>query len=380
MCMKKIIIWCLLCVCLPCAAQKNLLKETLGKGVVKEALGKNAGQNLLQNARVVQGKILLGSNKPSVRTVSNLDRYIFKNVPPSDLDNFYILLYHPSAKQAAEIFALYRQIMSDFQSFKKEMDVFLYYQSKPSERHIISAPERERLMERVTKIQSKLFKLKNLIPPEDPAYQAAKEYILYAAETINPMLRGVFDDRQFVRKDRKYVMEEFFMHSPPTKQPTVWAKWLPNSWQRNTTRRWLTDPLKMAVLNDRQSLLDQMEKRHTADFFPKWELFTYEDTEKLLRDIKSGKHFDVILTDIVVPGGGGYYLTSVLRDRGFNGIILALSAYQEDREMGHCLFDKGFDGMISLPIGFENEVKWPQLIMQKLQSYFYYREHNDWAR
>ena len=55
--MKNYLLIAVLLLALPCAAQKNLMKELTGKGVVKEALGKNAGSKVLKNARVVQGKI-----------------------------------------------------------------------------------------------------------------------------------------------------------------------------------------------------------------------------------------------------------------------------------------------------------------------------------
>ena len=94
----------------------------------------------------------------------------------------------------------------------------------------------------------------------------------------------------------------------------------------------------------------------------------------------SPKSFDVILTDIIVPGGGGSYLTAMLRERGFEGVIIALAAFQEDASLGRKLFDIGFDGMIPQGIGFEFSDHWQLMIMKRLQNYFYYRDLHGWER
>ncbi len=379
--MKNYLLIAVLLLALPCAAQKNLMKELTGKGVVKEALGKNAGSKVLKNARVVQGKILPGGKKAPSKLNVELDRYIFNNVSPTNITKLPILLYHPSNKQQTEAILLYVRVMDDFRSFKQEMDILLYYQAKPSERRILSAAERAQLMDKISLMNSKLMKLKNIIAPMDPAYKAAREYMVYAAETVNPMLRGMLSSQgQLLRSDRTYVMSEFFLHTPKGNKDSVFLNFMTPSARAAQIARRLPSGLKMAVLNDRGSILKEMQKLNKTIFCPDWSISSYENTEKLLRDINAGAKFDLILTDILVPGGGGYYLTDTLRSQKFSGIIIALSSYEEEEGLGLAMFKRGFDGMISMPIGFEKGSGWPQEIMKKLQNYFYYRNLNHWKR
>ena len=370
----------MLCLTLPCVAQKNLFKETFKKGAIGEALGKNAGQQILRNARVVQGKIMLEGAMPKVPISADVEKYILKSIPVSDFQNLPILLYKPSVQQRSQTIITYIRVMDSFKQFKKEMDTFLYYQSKLNERRVIPSAEREAFSNKINKMNMQLAQLKNLISLEDPAYRAACEYMLYVASVINPMMKGMLDEHEFIRSDRKYVMEEFFMHTPKGNKDSMWQPFLPFSVRTAKTANRLPKGLKMAVLNDKISILEKMMFLHEKVFFPDWSIVTYDDTEDLLKAIQRGQHFDIILTDIVVPGGGGYYLTSTLRDKGYAGVIIALSAYSESESLGRRMFKKGFDGMLSMPLCFEEGKEWPLEIMKKLQNYFYYRDLNGWMR
>lgn len=365
----------------PCGAQKNLVQQAVGKGMAGEILGKNAGQQILRHARVVQGKIMLEGALPKVPFDVNVEKYIFKKVMPTNVKNLPILLFSPSYKQEVQIALLYRKVINSFKTFKKEMDVFLYYQLQLNERRQISAAEQAVWSKKIGEMNAQLAQLRNLISEEEPFYKAAREYMTFAAETINPMLRGILEKRDFIRVDRQYVPEEFFLHAPDQKKESSWKKWIPSSMQNYQAARRLPKHLKLAVLNDRRSVLQAFQSAHKYSFCPNWGLTTYENAEDLLRDISNGKEFDIILTDIVVAGGGGYYLVSTLRAQEFKGVIIGLSAYEEEPKMGLKMFNRGFDGMIPLWIGFENDTGWwPREIMTRLQNYFYYRDMNGWSR
>ena len=378
--MKKLLLLFILLAALPCAAQRHLLKEAAAEGVFKKALGKTAGEDILRQARVVQGKILPGGKMPRAAVPSDLEKYIFKQVRPTPIGYLPVLFLEPSQMPIEDISLLYKRVMQYFQAFKKEMDVFLYYQSKPSERREFSSAEQAMWSEKIGLMNAQLLQLKNLISQHDPAYQAAREYMVFAAETVNPMLRGILEQRTFARTDRQYTSTEFFLHTPQALKETAWTEWLPLSVRTNQVARRLPEGLRMAVLNDEPSVLAAMQREHQNRFCPTWELATYSEADDLLQAVRRGAEFDVILTDLIVPGGGGYYLVSALREKGFNGAIFGLSAYPEESRMGWNMFQRGFDGMIPAPIGFEQDRNWPRLVMKKLQNYFYYRDLNGWSR
>ncbi|WP_428071041.1 response regulator transcription factor [Candidatus Avelusimicrobium alvi] len=380
--MKWMAVLLVLCAAFPCMAQKNLAKEALGKGALTEALGKNAGRNLLRSARVVQGKILLnGARRPARRAVPPLEQYVLKSVAPTPLYKLPLLLYEPSQRQQAEAMLSYMQVMDEFKDFKTDMDPFLYYQAKPSESRVLPDSERATLMQKISHINARLATLSYVVSPNDPALKAAHEYMVYATETVSPVLRGMLGGKQVTRPDRTFKQEEFFLHTPKGRQESALASLLPGSVRTRQVARTLPPGLTMAVLNDRESVLKKMQELNATVFCPEWKIYTYTNTEDLLGEIRRHNvKFDVILTDIIVPGGGGYYLTAALRDQGFNGVILAATAYQEDEKLGLGLFNKGFDGMFSLPQGFEEGKDWPRELMKGFQNYFYYRDLNGWKR
>ena len=384
---NPIVLGLLLSLTMPCLAQKNLFKSLGEKGALTRAFSKNAQQVLgtqsssevLRHARVVQGKILPGPKPEVSKYISNIERHIFAPAPAL---SGISLLQDPTPEQVVRVGLLYRRVMEEFKKFKKEMDVFLYYQSKPSEKRSLMPVERGEWASKIGHMHAQLDRLKTCISPADPAYKAAREYVAYAAEVVSPFMKGILLGTRQDRTDRVYKQEEFFLYTPKANEDAAWKGMLPAAVRARQTAGKLPHGIKMAVLNDRYSVLRRMQELNQAQkFFPGWEISYYQDTEALLNAVSyQGKEFDVILTDIVVPGGGGFYLTGVLRENKFKGAIIALAAFEEDKEIGQTLFSIGFDAMIPQSIGFERGKHWPLLIMKKLQNYFYYRDLNGWER
>lgn len=63
--------------------------------------------------------------------------------------------------------------------------------------------------------------------------------------------------------------------------------------------------------------------------------------------LRAGGQVDMLITDLIMPKGGGFFLASELRQQGYKMPILALSAFGESENRGQKLFMLGFDGMLS---------------------------------
>ncbi len=64
---------------------------------------------------------------------------------------------------------------------------------------------------------------------------------------------------------------------------------------------------------------------------------------------RTGREYDLILMDISMPEMDGYAATSALREAGYQGRIIALTAHATDEDRQRCL-DSGFDGFATKPI------------------------------
>ena len=71
--------------------------------------------------------------------------------------------------------------------------------------------------------------------------------------------------------------------------------------------------------------------------------------ERALAAQQAGTPFDLILMDIQMPVMDGYTATSALREAGYGGRIVALTAHATGGDRQRCL-DSGFDGFAAKPI------------------------------
>lgn len=372
-----LLLWCVLAAS-PCMAQKKFVFPSLGNGAIEQAVQKEGLARLresalpavLRRARVVQGKILPNEGRVSQRGNFHVERLLLKRIVPTPPEKLQLQLIKPTAHQREEAALLYAQVMASFQQFKAETTPFLYYQSKSGERHVLSPAEKNEWSGKIQQIQRELLRLKYIIYDLDEAYRSACAYVGYAQKIILPEMAGLFFQKKSERPDRRiYSADEFYLRVFGPKHPAAWE----NNWP---------EPLRVAVLNDNTDILDSMVRSNSlGSFLPGWELTVYSNAEELLNSVtKRGKHFDMVLTDIIVPGGGGYYLAAALRENGYTGSIIALSAFDEDATRGQQMFECGFDAMISWSETWTIVYCWKEKITQKLKMYFYYRDKNGWAR
>ena len=372
---KKIILFLLALVsCVPLCAQTSARAARIAlraEEIVQESLPR------------VQGKIWTAApmhSRPMVHNFSTMEHFVQMQLPPRLPRDFKFVDPVPSIGLAEEAIYRYNQVEKDFDRFRKDMDVFLYYQAKPIERRELMPAERRKWLERLGVLKREVEKLGAYFSMEDEGFRKMRDYITYAYTAIEPELANViFVTPLPPRKDRTFSLAEFCLHNPPG-EITAWMSSLPGIRNRMAARH-LPEGLKVAVLNDRYSVLKQMQQRHQDGIFlPTGTLYTYTDVTDLLEDIFAGRIApDVVLTDILVSDrGGGYQVAAELRLRRYSGAIIALTAYQENEEVGLEMYRHGLDGLIAMPIGFEEGSTWPSRIMQAISNHFYYRKLHGW--
>ncbi|MGN0016853.1 MAG: response regulator [Candidatus Avelusimicrobium sp.] len=359
----------------PCAAQKNPFKWW------KSLRAAPARAATVPSSRVVQGKFLPSPGHVVIPSWQiELERYVARTAVPTKLT---ALSYtpRPISPEMKEVFgSRYSNTMGLFEKFKKETSPFLYYQIKPSERRRVEPIQKAELLPKVIEMEKSLVLLAAVVNvQEDEALSFALDYTARVRDELMPELKGLSGiDLYFSRSDRKFVGDEFYLlhETQSPRRPSLFRR---GSSSRQPAK--LPANLRIAVLNDSQSVLEQMWILHRKGaFINGGKLFCFTRADEVLASVRAGTNYDLILTDIIVPGGGGYYLVHQLRKDGFSGAVIALSAYERDDSMGLDMFKRGFDGMFTLPTGFEYAPSWPSDIERGLNKYFALRARYGWRR
>lgn len=366
--------------CLVCPA----VAQPVGK-TIKTAV--SAGERVSKQARsVVKETVQYArlSKVPSMRSFSlpaaAVERHIFRPVKLTPFRKLQFNFDEAPYSWMLEKGREYETVMTEFKDFKKEMDILLYYQSKGSERRVLHQEEIAYWRTRIDEMDSRLMDLCWNVNADDPAISQALEYMTYAKWSVYPHAKDIYFAKPLpARTDRTFAEDEFFLRDPA---PLPSKRWEFASSRARRVAKELPSGLRVAVVNDIVYFRDHLETLNRKGLlFPDGNLSVFVNAEELLTAVReSGQTFDVVFTDIIIAGngGGGYYLASELRGQGYDGVIIALASYEEDVELGRQMFERGFDGMITMSGGVLYKRDWPANMMQKMVNYFYYRNLNGW--
>lgn len=372
--MKKIVLSVLvLMVSFPCAAQWNKWFKSLRRSTPRVVEPK------VLPLREVQGK-KLPVTVPSVSSRQlELEKFIARPVQLTPNSQLSFATTPRDFHQRISFQTRYQTVMQDFQKFKSETSPFLYYRLKEPQKADFLSKENQYLLPRTLEMEKELLRLSIVVDSKEDAPLAfAFEYVARVRDELSPMLKGTSGANvYFTRTDREFVGDEFYLHEPELKR---WTNMLRHGRALRLAHQLPAD-LQVAVLNDRESVFEQMVKSHQKGIFIRGgTLEGFSHADELIAAVRAGKKYDIILTDVIVPGGGAYYLTNVLRLDGFSGTIIALSAFERDDSMGLEMFRRGMDGMINLPIGFEYSPLWESDVMACILKHLKLRKKNNWQR
>ena len=345
----------------PCMGQELRVLQAAKKCVpaVRVAQGK-----ILPNAKCVPGFVPPQQEKLKALLQQKITQSQFRDLP------FRGGLATDAADRAG--FVLYQRAMDQFKKLQKELNPVLYYQSNGQEKRALLPQEKKYWSERISKVNHTLNQVERFILPTDPALKGARAYMQEASRFLFPELGNLPQKKPALRTDREFVLEEFFLHSP--------AKYSVTGLKRRLYPDRFVPPLHVVVLNDRWSLYKSILAAHRdGSFMPKGKVSVYTSPDNFLRAVKQGDlKPDFVLTDLLLPEHSGYLVVQELREAGYNGPIVALSAYEEEALVGREMFEYGLDGLISEPEGFEYVSSWPRRIHRKIANYYYYKQLHNW--
>lgn len=326
------------------------------------------------------GKAVLS---PAARELHSLrESPLFRSIKPTRPEQLRVFFPELEDLQKKTLAARYYKTMEDFTAFKRELDVRLFYQTLPGESRPFAPQEKQEIFRQMGDLGSRLRALKVGAFRSDPALASALDYLNEAAGRVEPMFRNMFGSKEWPRGKRVYKLSEFILAAPKRSFFSSQVQEGKGAWFAYSRCKRIMENLpvkKVAVVNDDLSVLAVLEhwyKRGGFGSSSQW--FFYGNAQAMQRAIKLGERFDIILTDVLVPGGGGPLIAAELRQRNILTPIIALTQYQPNKNTAAWLYSAGFDGMISMSPYFGDCGGDMLLLAQKLQNYFFYRNLHQW--
>ncbi len=291
----------------------------------------------------------------------------FRNIVPTPASELRLNIIHPSKEQLFNYKQDYRNFMKDFSVLRKDVHSTLFYQNILGENNPgMDLRTRRELIPQLAQMQLQSSSLLRMKFSTDVPLQQAHNWLNVALRHINPF-HIPKEEHIWPRNDsRVFDRDEFFLGKTKL---SLWAETYP-----------LPETMRVAVLNDSAGIL---EAYRAWDINKKlgegWKFFLYEDTQSLLNAIKSGAEYDLVITDIIVPGGGGYYLVDEIRSMGKDMTIIGCSMHRITEVNPEQMFKQGFDGYMYGDTMFQELsgwMSWKSLVSQ----HYHYKEIHGWSR
>lgn len=353
--------------------------RALGSSAAKEASILKSMDNWYESGAAIKRAVSAAAMRPAAKPVvhpADSRDHAFRNsgffgpITPMPVKDLRVRLIHPSQDQVNEAFAEYRELMSDLEPLRKEVNTKLLYKTIPNDKWTALYPqERRPLILQISSMKGRTEKLLNVMFANDPALLQADAWLEEAMKQVNPFYVAGLKRRKRLDK-RAFSRGEFFLESPrdiPEGVPSPYRTEVPAN-------------MRVAVLNDQTDILDMYKLWERENRLgPGWTVATYKDTRDMLQAMQSGEVYDLVITDLTVPGGGGYYLVDQLRDMRLNMPIIGCSMYTIDKLNAEKMFEQGFDGYIYGDDLFEEpagSVSW----MGFIKKYYWYKNLNGWSR
>lgn len=345
--------------------------SALGRIDARVASGVRAVE-VARAARVANAAALRTPIRPTVIPAAvdrqEFEKHILRPFTPTPLSELRPRLVSPTAAQMQEATGAYETFFADCSAFRKELDPVLGNALLAGEnvQKTLHPSDISYYITRLGDLRLRANSLQNVLFPSDAALKGVREYIDFAMPKFDKFYTPEVSVR--ARPDRPYVQEEFWMEYDWRKGP------------RDESLTQLPEDVHMVVLNDTHDILNMYKQWEREGRFPKgWKVSVYEDTKELLDAVKAGIKFDLVISDIQVPGGGGRYFVGQLRDMGFDTPVIGCSMYTRDKIDSRELHQIGFDGYMYGDDMFEESAgfyKWAGYI----KNYYYYKRIGNWHR
>lgn len=388
---KTILLFCVgLCLCAVPAAyaqgKQEVAKNAVRKLTQQQVSSKRMRILLLKKAQASRAERAIRKNmrlQAAKQAANNYHKLTERHsIIPTPKEQLKFNAYRLTPQQVQIQSQRYEELMSQFLDFKKNWDSRVFYLELYKNFNAIEPMERKQLLRDGGELASKAKYQLDFLLKDDKPLQQAYDYLVTALEQLEPAYFGMFEKRGApIREDRSFMPEQFFLKDPSQTQwrEIQWADYQPLSSGAKELvlpiASQLPKNLHIALVNDHAGMIDSIKNWVSAGYLGEGATVEVFSTAEAL--LQTQKEFDVIITDLLVPGGGGQYLAYHLRKNGYNKPILALSEYREEDCRATELFNVGIDGYIYADDFFRNYIGY-RYLPASLKTYFDLKSANNW--
>lgn len=287
-----------------------------------------------------------------------------------------------------EAYTHYANAVSSVQKLAQYMDTQIYYMgTSESER-----PHPEQIRQTLADINDSLAAVKKaqITFGENKSLAEMGLYLSYAKRFYTMLGSGMLepldekaltvipreDNHTFVSSEFS-LWSEFVREKLPNVKSNSFFNYLTSLLQGSVKRGALPQKLRVAILQDDNEAIKGLQEMQTRGKLTEWQIDYLEpDAEAFLnRDYNS---YDLILSDIVMPHGGGRYLARQLRAGGYKGSLLVVSKF--DYYYGDSFFKDGFDGMLFLGEAEKKDFQYDfaSWFWSRLKNYYQLKAKHGW--
>lgn len=388
---KTVLLFCAgLCLCaapaLHAQGKKEVAKNVVRKLTPQQASSKRLHVLLLKKAQASRAERAIKKNmrlQSAQQAANNYHKLTERHsIIPTPKEQLKFNAYRLTPAQTENLANKYEDLMAQFVQFKHHWDSRVFYLELYKNFNAIEPMERKQLLRDGGELASKAKYQLDFLLKDDKPLQQAYDYLVTSLEQLEPAYFGIFERKGLpVREDRSFVPEQFFLKDPSQAQwrEMQWADYQPLS----SGAKELVAPiasqlpknLHIAFVNDHTGMIGSIKNWVSAGYLGEGATVEVFSTAEAL--LQTQKEFDVIITDLLVPGGGGQYLAYHLRKNGYNKPILALSEYREEDCRATELFNVGIDGYIYADDFFRNYIGY-RYLPASLKTYFDLKSANNW--
>ena len=273
-----------------------------------------------------------------------------QTVAPTDPQQLKSSVYTLSPVQMRAARLQYYRNMREYASLKKHIETRLYYQAYQYDK--LSTVELADLNFRLSRLEESLAWSAMVF--QDVPLSVARRQLVDLRAALDPFATpgDISLPKALRRSDRQFDKQEFYLYGQDGSSPLVreysWLLPFVNRRRAREIAAQLPPNLQVVVLNDSENILSIITQwQKSAVWGKNLQVRCFQHREDFLAFLRSGGHVDMLITDLIMPKGGGFFLASELRQQGYKMPILALSAFGESENRGQKLFMLGFDGMLS---------------------------------